>query len=289
MKRLFPTITLALLLMISLMGCQTGDDDTVTNEEEETTTMVLATTTSTYDSGLLHEVLPIFEEKHNIEVDVISVGTGQAIETGERGDCDIILVHARELEDQFVEEGYGTQRKDVMYNDFVILGPEDDPAEIYESTNISEALQNIAEHAESEDVRFLSRGDNSGTHTKEINLWELAGFDDYHEREWYDSLGQGMGDTLIAANEMQGYVLSDRGTYLSMEDNLPNLEIVFEGDNELANPYGIIPVNPDKHSGVKNEEAELMVDFFTSEGTQEIIGEFGKEEFGQPLFFPDAN
>jgi len=282
MKRTLLILMMVFLAMMVVVGCGTE------NGEDEASTMVLATTTSTYDSGLLDKLLPVFEEEHNIEVDVISVGTGQAIETGERGDCDIILVHARELEDQFVADGYGTQRHDVMYNDFVILGPEGDPAGIYDSSDITEALENIVEHAE-EEVRFLSRGDGSGTHVKEQNLWELAGVDDHSDREWYDSLGQGMGDTLVATNEMQGYALADRGTYLSMEDNLPNLEIVFEGDDELANPYGIIPVNPEEHAAVKHEEAKLMVEFFTSDKAQEIIGEFGIEEYGEPLFFPDAN
>ncbi len=283
MKRALLSVTLALIaIMMILVGCQ-GE------EGEEAAEMVLATTTSTYDSGLLHEIIPIFEEEYNMEVDIISVGTGQAIETGKRGDCDIILVHARELEDQFVEDGYGTERWDVMYNNFVILGPEGDPAGIYDSADVSEALHSIAEHAENEGVSFLSRGDDSGTHTKELNLWNLAGLGDHDEQEWYDALGQGMGDTLIAANEMQGYVLADRGTFLSMEDSLPNLEIVFEGDDELANLYGIIPVNPDKHDGIKHEEAMLMVDFFTSDEIQEEIGEFGVDEFGEPLFFPDAD
>ena len=283
LRRIFFVLMVTLVLMF-VLGCKVEDGE----EPANVISITLATTTSTYDSGLLHEVLPDFEEEHNIEVDVISLGTGQAIGTGERGDCDIILVHARELEDQFVEDGYGTERWDVMYNDFVVLGPEEDPVGIYDSADITEALQNISDYAEDENVTFLSRGDGSGTHTKEVNLWELAGIDDFKDREWYDSLGQGMGDTLIATNEMQGYVLSDRGTFLSMEDNLSNLEIVFEGDDELANPYGIIPVNPDKHPGVNHEEAMLMVEFFTSEETQEKIGEFGKDEFGQPLFFPDA-
>jgi len=282
LKRGLLAVSLTMILAAMLVaGCQ-GESD------EEVTTMVLATTTSTYDSGLLHKLLPVFEEEHHMEVEIISVGTGQAIETGGRGDCDIILVHAQELEDQFVEEGYGTERIDVMYNDFVVLGPEGDPAGVYDNADITEALQNIVEHAEDEEVPFLSRGDGSGTHTKEVNLWDLAGIGDYEESEWYNSLGQGMGDTLIAANEMQGYVLSDRGTFLSMEEDLPNLEIIFEGDDELANPYGIIPVNPEEHPEVNHEAAQLMIEFFTSEETREKIGEFGIDEFGEPLFFPDA-
>lgn len=253
-------------------------------EPEYADTIVLATTTSTYDSGLLNEIIPVFESRHGIEVDILSMGTGQAIEVGKRGDCDIILVHARDLEDKFVEEGYGTERRDVMYNDFVFLGPAGDPAEIKGSADLEEALQVMVEHMESERVVFTSRGDNSGTHVKEESLWSYANVE-AEEQEWYTSLGQGMGDTLITTNEMAGYTLTDRGTFLSMMDNLPNLEIVFEGDELLANPYGIIPVNPAKHPGVNYEEAMLLVDFFISEEAQEMIGEFGKDTFGQPLFF----
>lgn len=278
-------LKIMLLIMVSMLlviGCQTDD------EFKETTSMVLATTTSTYDSGLLHELLPAFESEHNIDVEVISVGTGQAIEIGERGDCDIILVHARELEEEFVAEGHGTERWDVMYNDFVILGPDGDPGSIAESKDVSAAFNNMVEHMENEGINFLSRGDNSGTHNKEISLWESADIENIKDNEGYESLGQGMGDTLIAANEMEGYTLADRGTFLSMENKLPNLEIVFEGDENLFNPYGIIPVNPEKHSDIKHEEAMLLVEFFTSPETQEKIGEFGKEDYGQPLFFPDA-
>ncbi len=276
---------LVILMMIFIMliaGCQPN------NAVEESTVLVLATTTSTYDSGLLHELLPEFEAAHNIEVDVISVGTGQAIELGKRGDCDVILVHARNLEDQFVAEGYGTQRWDVMYNDFVILGPKGDPGNVYASVDLNAAIENMRNHMESESVTFQSRGDNSGTHNKEKSIWPLVGIDDFAGQKWYNSLGQGMGDTLIATNEMRGYTLTDRGTYLSMMNNLPNLEIVFEGDDNLFNPYGIIPVNPEKHKEVNHDDAMLLVEFFISAGTQEKIGEFGKDTYGQPLFFPDA-
>lgn len=285
MKRciVYKSIFIIVLVLFVLSGCQAD------NEVEETTSLLLATTTSTYDSGLLHELLPDFEREHNIEVEIIAVGTGQAVEIGKRGDCDIILVHARDLEDKFVAEGYGTERWDVMYNDFVIVGPAGDPGEITDSTDVAEAFDNMVSHMEEGGVNFLSRGDNSGTHNKEINLWEIVDMEDYNAREWYNSLGQGMGDTLIAANEMQGYALTDRGTYLSMEDKLPNLELVFEGDEDLFNPYGIIPANPEEHPGVKHEKAMLLVEFFISDEIQERIVEFGKEEYGQPLFFPNAD
>lgn len=296
-------LCVVLIIMMVPVGCQQmadpeveysdGDEGPVDNgeikevpgpEPEYADTIVLATTTSTYDSGLLNEIIPVFESRHGIEVDILSMGTGQAIEVGKRGDCDIILVHARDLEDKFVEEGYGTERRDVMYNDFVFLGPAGDPAEIKGSADLEEALQVMVEHMESAGVVFTSRGDNSGTHVKEESLWSYANVE-AEEQEWYTSLGQGMGDTLITTNEMAGYTLTDRGTFLSMMDNLPNLEIVFEGDELLANPYGIIPVNPAKHPGVNYEEAMLLVDFFISEEAQEMIGEFGKDTFGQPLFF----
>ncbi len=296
-------LCVVLIIMMVPVGCQQmadpeveysdGDEGPVDNgeikevpgpEPEYADTIVLATTTSTYDSGLLNEIIPVFESRHGIEVDILSMGTGQAIEVGKRGDCDIILVHARDLEDKFVEEGYGTERRDVMYNDFVFLGPAGDPAEIKGSADLEEALQVMVEHMESERVVFTSRGDNSGTHVKEESLWSYANVE-AEEQEWYTSLGQGMGDTLITTNEMAGYTLTDRGTFLSMMDNLPNLEIVFEGDELLTNPYGIIPVNPEKHPGVNYEEAVLLVEFFISEEAQEMIGEFGKDTFGQPLFF----
>lgn len=272
-----------LLVAISVIGCQPNDAG------KENSTLVLATTTSTYDSGLLHEILPVFEAEHNINVDVISVGTGQAIQFGQRGDADILLVHARSLEDQFVANGYGTKRWDVMYNDFVFLGPTGDPGNIYSSADLTEALQNMKDHMEAEGITFQSRGDNSGTHNKEKSIWPLAGIDDFNNQEWYNSLGQGMGDTLIATNEMQGYTLTDRGTYLSMMNNLPNLEIVFEGDDELFNPYGIIPVNPENYSRINYEGAMLLVEFFISPETQDKIGEFGQNTYGQPMFFPNAN
>lgn len=282
-------LVVALMLVIGCQGANNAGDNGGGNEAaEKATSIILATTTSTYDSGLLQELLPEFEAKHNIEVDVVSVGTGQAIEIGERGDADIILVHARNLEDKFVEEGHGTERWDVMYNDFVLLGPVGDPGDIYSSANVTEAFQKMRNHMETEGVTFQSRGDNSGTHNKEKSIWPMVGIDDFESQEWYNSLGQGMGNTLIATNEMQGYTLTDRGTYLAMMDNLPNLEIVFEGDDILFNPYGIIPVNPDKNPNINHEAAMLLVEFFISPETQEKIGEFGKDVYGQSLFFPNA-
>lgn len=251
----------------------------------------LATTTSTADSGLLDAILPAFEEAYNARVDVVAVGTGQAIELGEAGDADVILVHARAREDAFVADGHGLYRADVMYNDFIIVGPADDPAGIQGIETAAEALNAIA----AAEALFASRGDDSGTHTKELSLWEKAGFTpDSAVHTWYNSLGQGMGDTLLFANEQGAYTLTDRGTFLSTQANLPNLQVMVGGDSiadnkdsALLNPYGVIPVNPDKE-GINNELAEQFVEWITSAEVQTQIGEYGVEQYGQPLFYPDA-
>ncbi len=266
-------------LALSFSGCRSA--------AEKPVVLTLATTTSTYDSGLLDFLLPAFEEEHGINVDIISVGTGQAIEIGKRGDADILLVHARNLEDTFVEDGFGTNRWDVMYNDFVYLGPADGP--VWTGMPLADALDAMIGVMSANSMNFVSRGDNSGTHNKELALWPKTGIDDPDGESWYLSTGQGMGDALITANEMGAYVLTDRGTYLAMQNNLPNLTIVFEGDDDLFNPYGIIPVNPELHDHVKHDAAMALVAFFITPQTQEKIAVYGVEDFGQPLFFPDAN
>ncbi|WP_350342998.1 substrate-binding domain-containing protein [Proteinivorax tanatarense] len=260
-----------------LVGCSPSDEAALT----------LATTTSTDDSGLLDELLPIFEEETGHQVDVIAVGTGQALEIGRRGDADILLVHAKELEKEFVENGYGTERFTVMYNDYIFLGPVEDVANVKDSSNVDEGLSKIYQAGQNNETNFNSRGDNSGTHNKEKSLWEYYDFN-AEGKNWYNSLGQGMGDTLIASNEMGAYTLTDRGTFLSMKDKLENLQIVLEGDDLLHNPYGIIPVNPNKFSNVNSEAAQELVEFFIREDIQDMIGEYGIENFGQPLFFPNA-
>lgn len=251
----------------------------------------LATTTSTADSGLLDAILPAFEEAYNARVDVVAVGTGQAIELGEAGDADVILVHARAREDAFVADEHGLYRADVMYNDFIIVGPANDPAGIQGMETAAEALNAIA----AAEALFASRGDDSGTHTKELSLWEKAGFTpDSAVHAWYNSLGQGMGETLLFANEQGAYTLTDRGTFLSTQANLPNLQVMVGGDSiadnkdsALLNHYGVIPVNPDKE-GINNELAEQFVEWITSAEVQTQIGEYGVEQYGQPLFYPDA-
>jgi tungstate transport system substrate-binding protein len=248
----------------------------------------LATTTSTADSGLLDVILPDFEQRYNAKVDVVAVGTGQALKLGENGDADVVLVHARKQEDAFVAAGFGINRRDVMYNDFVIVGPSDDPARIKGQPKAADAFKTIA----AKQATFDARGDNSGTATKELSIWSSLGMTPTAQLGWYKSLGQGMGETLIAANEQNAYTLSDRGTYLSMHDKLPNLIILVGGatidenkDKALLNPYGVIPVNPAKHQGIKAELAEQFAAWITSPETQAVIGAYGKDKFGQPLFY----
>jgi len=262
---------------------------TTASAAEEQQVLQLATTTSTADSGLLDDILPDFEQQYNARVEVIAVGTGQALELGKNGDVDVVLVHARARESAFVEEGYGINRRDVMYNDFVIIGPPDDPAAVAGAGSAKEAFTAIA----SAEAPFASRGDESGTNTKELSIWASAGITPTAELAWYKSLGQGMGETLNTANELGAYTLADRGTWLSQQENLPSLKIVFGGemieqnpDKALYNPYGVIPVNPAQHQGINGELAEQFAEWLASPQTAELIRSFGVEEFGQPLFFP---
>ncbi len=252
------------------------------NQSDQTpSTLTLATTTSTEDSGLLDALLPVFEEENNIEVKVVAVGTGQAIEIGKRGDADVLLVHSRKAEDEFVEEGYGVNRKDVMHNEFLIVGPESDPAGIKDMKEVTKAFQQLAE----KEALFISRGDDSGTHKKEVAIWKSAGIEP--QGDWYLEVGQGMGATLTMANERQAYTLTDEATYLSMADK-QNLEVIVRGDEILFNPYGVIAINPEKHPDVNFEGANAFISFITGEKGQDIISDFGVEKFGKPLFTPDA-
>ncbi len=239
----------------------------------------LATTTSTHDTGLLDELLPPFEKKYDLKVDVISVGTGKAIKLGENGDADVILVHARDAEDKFVNDGYGVNRRDVMYNDFVLVGPEKDPAGIKDSKDIVANLKAIAEAK----APFVSRGDDSGTHKKEKKLWKEAGISP--EGKWYMEAGQGMGATLKIADEKQAYCLADRATATAFEDKI-DLNVLCEGDKRLINPYGIIAVNPVRHPHINYTGAICLIGWVTSPKGQKIIGNFKKN--GKVLFHPDA-
>jgi tungstate transport system substrate-binding protein len=243
--------------------------------------LVLATTTSTYDSGLLDAIIPDFEAQSGYQVDIIAVGTGQAIALGEAGDADVLLVHARSREDAFIEAGFGTARYDVMVNDFVILGAEDDPANIAGGNDAAAAFIAIAEV----EVNFISRGDDSGTHTKERAIWAAANIEP--EGDWYQEAGQSMGAILTIANEQQAYTLSDRGTYIARSAEGLDLVVLLEGDPVLANPYGVIPVNPEKKPSVNFEGAQAFVTWLTSLETQEAIATYQVD--GQQLFFPDSS
>ena len=245
--------------------------------------LILATTTSTQDSGLLDSILPEFETRTNIKVDVIAVGTGQALKLGEDGNADVLLVHAPSKEDAFMQAGHGVRRESVMYNDFVIVGPASDPAGIRGLTTAVEAFAAIAQSQ----APFISRGDESGTHTKEMKIWEVAGI--MPGGGWYISTGQGMGAVLIMTEEEQAYTLSDRATYLVHTLEGIDLEILVEDDPLLFNPYSVIAVDPDKGSHIQADLAQAFIDWLISVPTQEMIGQFGVAEFGTPIFVPNSN
>jgi tungstate transport system substrate-binding protein len=251
----------------------------------------LATTTSTADTGLLAAILPAFEKSCACRVDVIAVGTGQALEIGRRGDADVVLVHARKAEDQFLAERHARERFDVMYNDFVIVGPMADPARIAALRQAREAFAAIARSG----ATFLSRGDKSGTHLAELAIWAALKID-VEGAGWYRALGQGMGETLVVAEEQGAYTLADRATYLSMRDKLPHLRLLVGGDRPAENPdptlrnsYSVMAVNPDLHPGVNFALASRFVDWLLSADTQRAIGDFGVARIGQPLFYPDSD
>ncbi len=286
-KRRFLVLFLIFTLVSLTASLAACDDDkeeqpapTPTAEAATPARLILATTTSTEDSGLLEYILPDFEAKYNADVDVIAVGTGQALELGQNGDADVVLVHARAREDAFVADGYGTARYDVMYNDFILVGPAADPAGIRGMTEAAAAFTRIAETGST----FISRGDDSGTHSKEKAIWTAAGITP--EGDWYLSAGQGMGEVLTMSEEMGAYTLSDRATYVARQATGLKLEFLVEGDPILFNPYGVIPVNPQKHPNVNAELAQAFADWITSLETQELIASF--QVNGQALFTPDS-
>ena len=239
----------------------------------------LATTTSTANTGLMDYLLPKFREASGIEVHLIAVGTGKALRLGREGDVDAVLVHAREAEEKFVAEGYGVDRRDVMYNDFIIVGPESDPARAASSSTVVEVMRKIHRSRHP----FISRGDDSGTHKRELILWQMA------ERQpggsWYREVGQGMGKTLQIANEVDAYTMTDRGTWLAYEARL-DIRLLFEGDPPLFNPYGIIAVNPERHPDAGYEGAKKLIDWITSPEVQTMIAGFRVR--GEQLFIPNA-
>ena len=245
--------------------------------------IVVASTTSTQDSGLFGHILPLFKAKTGIEVRVVSQGTGQALDTGRRGDADVVFVHAKPAEEKFISEGWATKRYPVMYNDFVLIGPSSDPAGIKGSADIAAALNAI----KAKGVPFISRGDKSGTHQAELQLWSLAGIDiNAAKGPWYKEIGQGMGAALNTAAASNAYVLADRGTWLSFK-NRGDLAIVVEGDKRLFNQYGVMLVNPLKHTHVKKEYGQAFIDWLISPDGQKAIAEY--KIGGQQLFFPNAS
>lgn len=281
----FLILTLVVLLALGA-GCgQQADTNTADQKQTENTgwtapegiegDIVLSTTTSTQDSGLLDELLPVFEQKANIKVKVVAVGTGQAIQNAKDGNADVILVHSRKAEDEFVAEGFGTNAWDVMYNQFLIVGPADDPAGVGGTSDVIAALKAISEKG----AKFISRGDDSGTHKKELTLWEKAAIDP-NGKDWYISAGQGMGATLRMADEMGAYTLTDEATFVAQKDL--TLQPQVQGDKLLFNPYGVIKVKSTK----KPVAADAFISFITSTEGQEIIKNF--QVNGKSLFVPDA-
>jgi len=241
-------------------------------------TLTLATTTSTQDSGLLDVLVPLFRERSGIEVKVVAVGTGQALELGRRGDADVLLVHDPDAEEKFMAEGFGASRRPVMWNDFVLVGPPADPAGARGAASAVEAFGRVA----GKQAPFVSRGDESGTHAKEMAVWRRAGGES--RGGWYVRAGAGMGQVLRMASEKQAYTLSDRATFLAQRDGL-DLAMLLQGDPLLVNQYSVIPVSPEKHPHVRHEAAREFADFLLSPECQRAIAVFGKERYGEPLFF----
>lgn len=297
MRRGFKRLSIVILLLLSIfiMACSgpgttdtAGDVDSTPqdveqNQESVNSEIILSTTTSTENSGLLDFLLPEFTKDTGYDVKVVAVGTGQALKMGEDGDADVLLVHAKASEEAFVSSGHGIERFDVMYNDFVVLGPTKDSLNLKEKagSDIIKAFELISE----ENQTFVSRGDDSGTHKKELDLWKEANIDP--SGKWYIEAGQGMGAVIQMTDELQGYTLTDRATYLSMMNDL-DLQIVVEGDSRLFNQYGVIAVNPEKNDQINADGAEAFVNWMLSDKGQDLIAEFGKDEFGQSLFIPNA-
>jgi tungstate transport system substrate-binding protein len=266
-------ILLSVVLLV-LVSCATPS----TSKED----LLLVSTTSTQDSGLLDVLLPAFETQTGYRVRLIATGSGQALKIGEQGNADVILLHSPSAEKAFMQKGLGIDRRLVMHNDFVIVGPAADPAQIRSPGSAAGAFQSIFASAST----FVSRGDQSGTHVKELALWQDAGLAPF-DQPWYLETGQGQGATLSIASEKQAYALTDRGTYLAYQSDV-DLTILFEGDPFLLNVYHVITVSPEKWPQVNLQGARAFADFITSPAGQQVIGEFGVEQYGQPLFYPDA-
>lgn len=271
---------LKIMMTLTIIALWTAPFGTVAFSEEKT--IILATTTSTQDSGLLDVLIPMFQNKTGFFVKTIAVGSGQAMTMGQKGEADVLLVHSPAAEKKFMEEGFGVSRNLVMHNDFVVLGPSEDPAKIKGIKTTTDAFKKIAVGQ----ALFLSRGDNSGTHAKEKDIWKSAD-QKYEGEKWYQSTGLGMGQTLSVAAEKKGYTLADRGTYLAVKKNL-GLDVLVEGDGILLNIYHVIEVSPEKWPKVNKAGAKAFSDFMLAKETQDIIKTFGVDKYGSPLFFPDA-
>lgn len=271
------------MMLVILAACGNADtkDSAAKAKKEEPkaapTEMILATTTSTQDSGLLDALLPMFEKQYNVKVKPIAVGTGQALEMGTKGEADVLLVHAPAAEKAVVDAGDAINYKRVMYNDFILVGPKENPAGV-SGDDINAAFKKLSKAK----ATFVSRGDDSGTHKKELGIWDANSIKP--AGEWYVSTGQGMGQTLQVAAEKKGYVLTDRATWLAQEKNLDTLQIVVEGGKDLMNIYHVMQVNPEKHDKINSKDAKKFVEFMVDPKTQDVIEEFGKKEFGQSLF-----
>ena len=278
MKRTSLFLSLLVLFAVVVSACGSAG----ANKPPANPNLILATTTSTQDSGLLDVLVPLFEKQSGYTVKTVAVGTGEALKMGEEGNADVLLVHAPSSEVTFIQGGGGKDRMLVMHNDFIMVGPAADPAGIKGKTPAA-ALTAIYEAG----APFVTRADDSGTYKKEVSLWQKAGVDPKGQT-WYIETGQGMGASLTVASEKEAYILTDRPTYLANKENL-QLEILNEGDNSLLNVYHVITINPDKWPKVNYEGARAFAKFITSAATQKVIGQFGRDKFGQPLFYPDAD
>ena len=280
-NRYFAFLFAMMLLVLAACGNAGTKDSAEKVKKEEPkaapTEMILATTTSTQDSGLLDVIIPMFEKENNVKVKTIAVCTGQALEMGTKGEADALLVHAPAAEKAVVDAGDGINYKRVMYNDFILVGPKENPAGV-SGDDIMAAFKKLADSK----ATFVSRGDDSGTHKKELGIWEMDNIKP--AGDWYVSTGQGMGQTLQVAAEKKGYVLTDRATWLAQEKNLDTLQIVVEGGKDLMNIYHVMQVNPEKHDKINSKDAEKFVEFMVNAKTQDVIEEFGKKEYGQSLF-----
>jgi len=283
-------IILASVMLVTLVslfsGCASGGVPALTAQSR----LRVATTTSLYDTGLWGYLEPKFEKKYQVELDILYAGSGKALEWGRRGDVDVLTIHDKAAEEQFVADGYGVQRNPFAYNYFVIIGPQSDPAGIRGMDAVDAFKKLIEQGQTNRDVKFVSRGDNSGTHSKEKSIWQAAGYlyEDVRESgAWYIEAGSGMGPTLVMANEKSAYTLSDMGTFLAFKGDLSLVTLVEKGDI-LLNVYSVIAINPEKMTTTNIEMANNLIDFLLSEEIQELIGEYGVKEYGQQLFTPCA-